>query len=90
MTKLLAAVGVGLLTLSAIAQETTENPSSEVDRYTAMFNEADTDKDSYLNADEAQAIGLSGASFSSLDSDTDRNLSLQEFLALIDAGQGTR
>ena len=90
MKALIAAVCTTLFAGVALAQESTENPTSEVDRYTAMFNEADSDKDSHLSAEEAQAIGLSGASFTSLDSDSDGKLSLEEFLALINAGQGAQ
>jgi len=90
MKALTAAVFATLFATMAVAQESTENPASEADRYTAMFNEADTDKDSHLNGEEAQAIGLSGASFSSLDSDSDGKLALEEFLALINAGQSAQ
>jgi len=71
-------------------QPTGETTTNDVDRYTAMFNEADANGDSRLNPQEAEAIGLVGDSFVQLDTDGDGALSLDEFLALLSAGAGQR
>jgi len=84
----IATACAALLTTAAFAQEASESSTTgEKDRYTSMFTQADSDKDNYLDSTEGQAIGLTGASFASLDSDSDGKLSLDEFLALISAGQ---
>ena len=73
---------------AAVQAEEAATGGAEVERYTSMFNSADDDNDGRLDAAEAEAIGLGGASYASLDTDGDGTIDLDEFLALISAGSG--
>lgn len=59
-----------------------ERAASLEDRYWNTFDRADVNGNGQLDADEAMAVGVSGAGMDELDSDGDRALSREEFEVL--------
>lgn len=72
-----------VFTTTAHAQEAVTTPPV-ASRFASIFEEADRDGNSNLNKKEAAATGLSSMSFMYLDTDGNGELSLDEFMVLVD------
>ncbi|MFA5495866.1 MAG: EF-hand domain-containing protein [Porticoccaceae bacterium] len=70
------------LTGAAFAADYESAPTDPVERYTAIFQQLDEDGSQSLSEEEANAAGLNSESFARLDTNSDKVLSLEEFLVL--------
>lgn len=90
-TSITTVLATAALAAATHAQESVTTPSV-ASRFASIFEEADRDGNSNLNKKEAAATGLSSMSFAYLDTDGNGELSLEEFMVLVDVndtdGQG--